>query len=147
MPRGIPSPFCGVCGAKRVVCGTRNQKCCKVCQKRRDKARVRNWTREHRQPHRRFSDGYQRAKERGLEWTIPQEEYWHLIRQPCYYCGSSLNPTGAGLDRKDNSRGYTSDNVVPCCRACNLMKSNLWTAEEFLQISHCIRTVKQARAA
>lgn len=30
-----------------------------------------------------------------------------------------------GLDRVDNSRGHTDDNVVPCCQVCNAMKSDL----------------------
>ena len=27
-----------------------------------------------------------------------------------------------GIDRKDNNRGYCTDNVVPCCKACNRAK-------------------------
>lgn len=30
-----------------------------------------------------------------------------------------------GLDRKDNSTGYTLENVVPCCKMCNNSKKNL----------------------
>lgn len=35
-----------------------------------------------------------------------------------------------GLDRRDSSRGYDLDNVVPCCRACNVAKNDM-TVDEF----------------
>jgi hypothetical protein len=69
------------------------------------------------------------------------EQFHTLTVQPCCYCGAP--PTmcwqagrynGAcashGLDRTDNSKGYTLDNVVPCCKICNRAKSNL-TVDEF----------------
>lgn len=54
----------------------------------------------------------------------------------CYYCGSKINwkPYGASaynLDRKDNSKDYTFDNVAVCCSKCNFLKSNFYTSEEF----------------
>jgi 5-methylcytosine-specific restriction endonuclease McrA len=30
----------------------------------------------------------------------------------------------------DNTRGYEPDNVVPCCKNCNVLKSNKYTPEE-----------------
>ena len=36
-----------------------------------------------------------------------------------------------GIDRKDSSIGYVSDNVVPCCEHCNMMKASL-SINEFL---------------
>ena len=35
-----------------------------------------------------------------------------------------------GLDRVDNNKGYTIDNVVPCCKRCNYAKNNQ-TPREF----------------
>ena len=37
-----------------------------------------------------------------------------------------------GIDRVDNTRGYTLDNVVPCCFKCNRAKDTM-TKEEFLE--------------
>lgn len=37
-----------------------------------------------------------------------------------------------GLDRRDNSVGYLSENVVPCCRWCNEAKKAK-TETEFLE--------------
>jgi hypothetical protein len=39
-----------------------------------------------------------------------------------------------GIDRRDNSKGYTIDNCVPCCIKCNIGKMN-GSAEEFVE--HC----------
>lgn len=42
-----------------------------------------------------------------------------------------LDITDNGIDRVDNSKGYTSDNCVPCCWACNNAKKNN-SSSEFL---------------
>ena len=58
-------------------------------------------------------------KERELEFT--KEQYQQLFYQKtCYYCGTSCS----GVDRKDNSKGYTQENSVPCCWDCNWMKGS-----------------------
>ena len=35
-----------------------------------------------------------------------------------------------GIDRVDNSKGYTMDNVVSCCRICNVAKQKM-TLQEY----------------
>jgi len=35
-----------------------------------------------------------------------------------------------GIDRVNNSAGYTNHNTVPCCKTCNLAKRDS-TVEEF----------------
>ena len=81
------------------------------------------------------------AKKRGYEWKLTKKQVAHLTKQPCHYCGAvpsqALHPSecnGAyiynGLDRVDNSKGYTVDNVVPCCSGCNYMKRAM-TLNEF----------------
>jgi hypothetical protein len=37
----------------------------------------------------------------------------------------------SGIDRIDPTHGYISDNVVPCCRTCNVAKLKM-TRDEFL---------------
>lgn len=48
--------------------------------------------------------------------TVSKEEALNLMSQPCYYCRA---PASAGLDRRDNNKGHSIDNVVPCCEKCN----------------------------
>jgi hypothetical protein len=52
--------------------------------------------------------------------SITHENTQDIIRQNCYYCGLPA-PIGRqnGVDRIDSGRGYTLDNVLPCCSECN----------------------------
>ena len=69
----------------------------------------------------------------GREFSLTVEDFERISQKNCYYCGSlpeprlmqRLTPTHCnGLDRVDNKKGYTLDNVVPCCAACNRFKSS-----------------------
>lgn len=86
--------------------------------------------------------GYrEKAKRRRLVFNLTEEEFMKLTSQFCYYCGVKPKQTLSnkayngnfiynGLDRVDNDKGYTLENVVPCCGICNRAKKNL-TQEEF----------------
>lgn len=84
------------------------------------------------------------AKQRNLKFDIGLEEFIKLSSKNCYYCNSSpSNLAGSdknngkylynGLDRVNNTIGYKLDNVVPCCKNCNLAKREL-TKKEFLNM-------------
>lgn len=49
-----------------------------------------------------------KAKQRGIECTLTQEEYCELCKELCDYCGARLPEAGCGLDRKDNTNGIYS---------------------------------------
>lgn len=73
------------------------------------------------------------ALKRDLEVSISIEEYGVLIALPCSYCNGEMNcPSvmGIGLDRIDNDKGYHIDNVLPCCTACNAIRSQFLSVEE-----------------
>ena len=86
----------------------------------------------------------QSAKIRGIEWKLTEEQFGELTQKNCYYCGVKPNQIARssrnrksngdyvynGLDRVDNIKGYTIDNVVPCCKQCNTSKNNL-TLQDF----------------
>ena len=89
---------------------------------------------------------------------ITVTEFTNLIEQPCAYCGlkesvSSNEPYSYvakqkgivsyhidldyvyrhnGIDRIDSNRGYAPDNVLPCCKYCNVAKLNN-SQEDFLE--------------
>ena len=46
-----------------------------------------------------------------------------IVTRPCDYCGESARPF-RGIDRVDNDVGYLDGNMVPCCKACNFLKSS-----------------------
>ena len=78
------------------------------------------------------------ARKRGLDFTITLAEYKHLVSQPCVYQCTSTSDSGQtlqiGLDRRDSSRGYTIDNVQPCCSRHNNVKGDWFTHEQMLDV-------------
>lgn len=58
-----------------------------------------------------------------------------MLKNKCIYCSGKLPATRVGLDRINNSLGYTDDNVQACCYTCNRVKSDIFTHEEFKIIS------------
>ena len=82
------------------------------------------------------------AKKRNLEWGIEFIDFITLTQSPCYYCG--IKPYMVmfhketighyvynGIDRRDSSKGYTTENSVACCKKCNLAKRDM-SVDEFL---------------
>lgn len=76
-----------------------------------------------REPGAKYKHLIHTASIRGLVVAITLSEYKKILLKPCDYCGDKLDGTGAGLDRKDPTCGYTIKNVSPCCGYCNHMKS------------------------
>lgn len=92
------------------------------------------------------------AKKRGIKFKLSRSVVEDIVKKNCYYCG---RPPGnrvnvfngrldterfilySGIDRLDNTKDYTVDNVVPCCELCNWAKRDL--NEE--QFKDWIRTV------
>jgi len=77
------------------------------------------------------------------KFDLTPYQFRQLTNQNCYYCGQEpdqemVNRNSGekaiyiynGLDRLDNEKGYTIDNVVPACGDCNQMKSDR-NLEEF----------------
>lgn len=82
-----------------------------------------------------------KAKRRGLANELDFSTYYELSKQNCLYCGQPPQPgywtnskyrqewqegfTHNGIDRFDNSYGYTIANSVPCCTRCNRAKNDM----------------------
>jgi len=88
--------------------------------------------------------GYKKsARLRGLSWELSDDEFFELVTRNCHYCGDppslvskrSATFNGSfihnGIDRINNSLGYTKENCVPCCKNCNYAKRKL-DYDEFL---------------
>lgn len=79
----------------------------------------------------RFNSIKANAISRDLEFDLNKDEVFNIISQPCYYCGQELVDNKImGIDRIDSNKGYNSENTVPCCHICNLMK-NAFTIDVF----------------
>ena len=77
--------------------------------------------------HREYRVCKKNALVRGYDNTLTFEQFKHICEQPCYYCGAAPQKRSTGLikngiDRFDNSIGYTLENCVPCCPMCNTIK-------------------------
>lgn len=81
------------------------------------------------------------AKRSGRELGLSLHEYIALTAQPCYYCGNKLPHTG-GLDRIDNTKGYTSENVLPCCTACNRIRGDNLTVPEMKAVADLLKRMR-----
>jgi hypothetical protein len=87
-----------------------------------------------------FQSYKRNANARGYSFSLSYLFFEKLIKKNCYYCGIAPNNklnSGYkfmyynGIDRKDNSIGYKSNNCVACCGKCNMMK-NKWSHDDFL---------------
>ena len=107
------------------------------------------------------------ARSRNLDFALSAAAHKSIVEQPCFYCGRPptkqnkyVNADGtvnvinfspqsierawvraSGIDRRDNSKGYTPENCVPCCAVCNTAKMAL--AEEAF-VSHCKRVAEHS---
>lgn len=64
------------------------------------------------------------ARNRNLEFSLPEALFFDLISDNCFYCGAPPSPLNS-VDRVDSTRGYVEDNVVTACFDCNQAKMDL----------------------
>lgn len=90
-----------------------------------------------------FGNYIRGAEKRDLEFTLTFEEFEKLINQNCEYCeippkqiytkkGLKSEVIYNGIDRQDNTIGYTKANSISCCKHCNFAKRES-SIEEFLE--------------
>ena len=77
----------------------------------------------YRTPKGRFNHYKADAKKENRKWGLTFDQFIAFWQKPCGYCGRTLE--FIGLDRRDNSKGYTLGNVVSCCWVCNRMKGEM----------------------
>lgn len=89
-----------------------------------------------------------RAKKAGIPLEITVDDFEKIASQICFYCKRTpkevnqfkirkhINTTPIflnGIDRVDNTKGYTLDNSISCCTRCNYAK-HTQTQEEFFEM-------------
>ena len=91
----------------------------------------------------RFKSGVSKAKKMKREWQISFVEYKQLIKLGCYYCGVDLTDTaGTNLDRVDNKKGYTLNNVLPACGPCNESRFDHFTVPEWVAMIRALQVYR-----
>ena len=103
------------------------------------------YTKTYRTGRGRYVTARNAAKQRKLAFELSREEYEALVSHPCHYCDGPLNSWGLGLDRKNNRLGYTLDNVLPCCKDCNLVRADRYTVQEMEFIGISLKEVRLMR--
>jgi hypothetical protein len=108
-----------------------------------------------------FNRAKRDAQRRGLSFTLTFKQFENLtLITECHYCGDPITWMKQGtkdrkwkylgatnLDRKDNTKGYTKQNVVVCCTRCNRAKSNTFSYDEFVVIGQAIKLYNKGRRA
>lgn len=68
------------------------------------------------------------AQKRTYNFELTIDEFSEIILRSCVYCG---DVDKIGIDRIDNSIGYTKENSASCCKTCNYMKKT-FSVHDFL---------------
>ena len=90
------------------------------------------------------------AKARGLECSFNSKEFveWYDKQEKtCYYCGVTAKDMPDSfrcykhqknkrltIDRMDNNKGYSLENIVLACVRCNAIKSDFFSGDEMRKI-------------
>lgn len=75
------------------------------------------------------------ANRKNVPFSLTIEEFRKVTSSLCHYCNAAPKNkikqkrgfgdyTYNGVDRVKNDQGYVTENVVPCCRMCNVAKNN-----------------------
>lgn len=94
----------------------------------------------------RFTRGKSHSKRRNKEWSLTLEQFTAAVSLPCFYCADTLgcasDNVSTGLDRLDNTKGYTADNVVSCCKHCNSVRGDKLTVHETMVAIQAVMSVR-----
>lgn len=126
-----------------------------------------DWTRHQKAPFWWIYSHLRHTAERyGKPFSLSFEDFLKFTAvATCHYCGSPVkwepssrfrNPDGSRngknkssrayyLDRKDNSKGYSTDNCVVCCTLCNKIKSSVLSYDEMMLLRSGLQKIQHQR--
>lgn len=87
-------------------------------------------------PRTKYGECRGQAERRGLAFELTFEEWQEIVSLPCVYALPGDSGHKIGIDRANNNEGYTYNNSRPCCMRHNGIKSNIFTFEQMLDLSH-----------
>ena len=81
-----------------------------------------------------FAQAKYAAKRRGLKWTLSFKQWQSVVSRPCVYAIKRELHIRTGVDQRVAQRGYNLHNAQPCCARHNLIKSNVFTHRQMLDL-------------
>jgi hypothetical protein len=97
-----------------------------------------------------------KSKDR-IKNLLSLEDFKKLIKGNCFYCGQppkeitlgknkivqNIKIVRNGIDRIDSTKHYSPDNCIPCCKYCNIVKSDLTQEQFFIKINEIYTHLQQ----
>jgi hypothetical protein len=109
---------------------------CKDCNRIRDMHPRNRWSRMRAQ-----------CRKYGIEFTVTRDWFVQMLNKGCHYCqGTLLDNSGGNMDRIDRTKGYTPENVLPCCWLCNSARGVIFTVMEMERIAAMFADFRRIRA-
>lgn len=109
-----------------------------------------------------FSDYRKKASYRNISFELDYDYFRLLTKNNCNYCGSKPSNIKTrhrnnkiasnvilyynGIDRVDNTKGYTKENSVSCCKICNQAKHTMSLIDFLNWINRVYNHVKKTAA-
>lgn len=145
MVNGLECKVCGKCGEPKTISEFNDctkawdglSGLCRPCASQGNKDRYQKYSRNNTLKAI-FAQSRRNAGYRGIEFALTFEDIerlWATQKGTCAYSGRVMttdlrDPHKVTIDRKDSTKGYTSENVALCCLVANLMKRDL-SMDEF----------------
>lgn len=106
---------------------------CNVAERRRLIGLKRRRPQVERIMRKKFSMYKSNARIGKREFSISLDDAIRVFSSDCFYCGRCASGDDInGIDRANNLLGYTKDNSIPCCSACNFLKND-WNLDELME--------------
>ena len=129
--------YCCDCGKEvkeKLFSNVKTQTSCNICQYRGKHNKEYGWS-AFMQVYSGYKGNAKHGRSGVREFLLSKEDAMKLFKGNCFYCGvipskvrSNKRYYGEfvynGIDRKDNTKGYTVENCVPCCEFCNMTKND-----------------------
>ncbi len=98
----------------------------------------------------RYNNFISRVKNDFIKTDVKYEDYLKFTKiNNCHYCNTRIpwepygeNTPGFFLDRMDNNKFHTLDNLVVCCSICNFTKRDEFSYNEFLLIGKVLKKIR-----
>lgn len=104
---------------------------CRISGWRKSKQHVERWI---------LQDARKWDAKHGMKFDLTKEFIQKMIKNGCEYCGE--NNLRMTLDRIDNTKGHTKDNVRPACIRCNYLRRDM-PYQAWLRLFPVVREIRE----